>query len=72
MTDTNTKETLEMVILALQNNLISRKSAMYQIKTLFIGEDVDVEMAAIESDGGGDVNENKQDTTSNPDSDANG
>lgn len=72
MTDTNTKETLEMVILALQNNLISRKSAMYQIKTLFIGEDVDVEMAAIESDGGGNINENKQDTISDPNSTANG
>ena len=72
MTDTNTKETLEMVILALQNNLISRKSAMYQIKTLFIGEDVDVEMQAIESDGGGNINENRQDTTSVPDSTTDG
>lgn len=62
MTDANTKEILDMVILALQNNLISRKSAMYQIKTLFIGEDVDVEIAAIESEGGSVENENRQNT----------
>lgn len=50
MTDTNTKETLEMVILAMQNGLISRKSAMFQIKTLYIGEDIDVELGMIEAD----------------------
>ena len=49
MLDVNIKDTLDMVVLALQNNLISRKSAMYQIRNLFIGEDVDLEMAAIES-----------------------
>lgn len=49
MLDVNIKDTLEMVVLALQNNLISRKSAMYQIRNLFIGEDVDLEIEAIES-----------------------
>lgn len=52
MTDTNTKDTLDMVILALQNGLISRKSAMYQIRNLYIGEDIDTELKMIESEGG--------------------
>ncbi|MEG0151565.1 MAG: hypothetical protein RR744_00100 [Cellulosilyticaceae bacterium] len=84
MTDTNTKEMLEMVILALQNNLISRKSAMYQIKSLFIGDDIDIEMANIEKDisesgklqppttGGEDTNGGKQAGASTTDSGTNG
>ncbi|MGL5712150.1 MAG: hypothetical protein ACRCX2_03955, partial [Paraclostridium sp.] len=84
MTDTNTKEMLEMVILALQNNLISRKSAMYQIKSLFIGDDIDIEMANIEKDvsesgklqppttGGEDINGDKQTSTSPTNSGTNG
>lgn len=50
MTDTNLKDTLDMVILAMQNGLISKKSAMYQIRNLYIGEDIDVELKQIESD----------------------
>lgn len=50
MTDTNTKETLDMVIMAMQNGLISRRSAMFQIKNLYIGEDIDTELIAIEKD----------------------
>ncbi|MGL5803213.1 MAG: hypothetical protein ACRCX7_11580 [Cetobacterium sp.] len=77
MTDSNTKEILDMVILAMQNGLISRKSAMYQIKTLYIGEDIDTELKAIESDisagllapiiqneGGMEDNGNKQGSSS--------
>lgn len=75
MTDTNLKDTLDMVILAMQNGLISRKSAMYQIKNLYIGEDVDVELSAIESDiaqGGMKTNDDKQGSPSDADSDTDG
>lgn len=81
MTDTNTKEMLEMVILALQNNLISRKSAMYQIKELFIGDDIDIELANIEKDiaeqgmsqtGGDETNGTEQNGAGSTDSTANG
>jgi len=47
MLNTNIEDTLNMVVIALNNNLISRKSAMYQIRDMFIGEDVDLEMEAI-------------------------
>ncbi len=45
--DSSLKETLDTIIIALQNNLISRRSAMYQIKNLFIGEDLEAEIAEI-------------------------
>lgn len=51
MTDANLQAILNMVVLALENNLISRKSAMYQIRNLFMGEDVEVEMKQIEEQG---------------------
>lgn len=50
MTDLNIKDTLDTVVLAMQNGLISRKSAMFQIKNLFIGEDIEIELEEILSD----------------------
>lgn len=63
--DTNVKDILDTVVLALENNLISVKSAMYQIKGLFIGEDVETEMKEIlspenEKLRGGNNNGDKQ------------
>ena len=83
MTDTNMKDMLDMVILAMQNGLISRKSAMFQIKTLYLGEDIDTELLAIEADisagiimlpgqQGGNENGDKQDGTGGTTSGANG
>lgn len=46
----NIRDVLDMVILAFQNNLITKKSAMYQIRDLFIGEDVDIELAEVEKE----------------------
>lgn len=61
MLNSNVKDILDMVVTALENGLISRKSAMYQIKDLFIGEDVDLEIAAIDSadNKGGIINDSK-------------
>ncbi|MGL6023242.1 MAG: hypothetical protein ACRC0F_01375 [Cetobacterium sp.] len=70
MTDTNIKDVLDIVILAMTNGLISRKSAMYQIKNLYIGEDIDLELAEIEKEGGTDTNGDKQRSPSEPNSDA--
>lgn len=50
ISETSVKETMGVIIQALDKHLISRKSAMFQIKGLFIGEDVDTEMALIEDD----------------------
>lgn len=84
MTDSNTKDLLDMVILAMQHGLISRKSAMFQIKTLYIGEDIDTELAAIEADisagllapmvqtEGGTDNGDKQGSSSGSDNSTNG
>ncbi|MGL4998920.1 MAG: hypothetical protein ACRC5T_08150, partial [Cetobacterium sp.] len=66
MTDSNIKDTLDMVILAMQNGLISKKSAMYQIRDLYIGEDIDLELKLIEAEGGMIENGNKQGSTSEP------
>ena len=46
-----------MVVTALENGLISKKSAMYQIRNLFIGEDVDTEVDKIrEEEKEGELN----------------
>lgn len=50
MMNSSTKDILNMVVLAINNGLITRKSAMYQIKNLFIGEDVDIEIANVEKE----------------------
>lgn len=50
MTDTNLQAILSMVVTALENGLISKKSAMYQIRNLFIGEDVDSEVDKIDEE----------------------
>ena len=67
MVDVNIQDTLDTVVVALNNGLISRKSAMNNIKVLFDGEDVEKELqeilndeterAKIEQTQGGDVNE---------------
>jgi hypothetical protein len=67
MTDINLKDTLDMVILAMQNGLISKKSAMYQIRNLYIGEDIDTELAEIEAD-----DKLKEEVTNSGDSDKQG
>ncbi|MGL5712346.1 MAG: hypothetical protein ACRCX2_04950 [Paraclostridium sp.] len=84
MTDVNMKDMLDMVILAMQHGLISRKSAMFQIKDLYIGEDIDTELAAIEADisagllapmvqnEGGTEDGNKQGSSGGSDSNPNG
>jgi len=51
MTDVNLQEILPNIVSALENNIISRKSAMYQIRTLFIGEDVDFEIKQMQDEG---------------------
>ena len=57
MTDTNLQAILSMVVTALENGLISKKSAMYQIRNLFIGEDVDTEVDKIrEEEKEGELN----------------
>lgn len=56
MTDTNIKDIVPILIEALNNGLISKVSAMGQIKTLFIGEDIDIELSRIEEDGNGNRN----------------
>lgn len=70
-TGANIESLLNVVVLALTNGLISRRSAMYQIKDLFIGEDVDIEIAEIEKEGG-TVDGDKQGSTSKTDSGADG
>lgn len=50
MVDSNIKEVIETVKLALECGIISKYSAMENIKELFAGDDVDAEMARIEKD----------------------
>lgn len=47
MVDTNMKDILENVVTAYTNGLISRKSAMAQIKEMFINEDYEEELAEV-------------------------
>ncbi len=48
--DTDINGIMTVVTTALQNKLISRKSAMYQIRSLFISEDVENEQKEIDKD----------------------
>lgn len=50
MVDINLKDMLDALKIALDYNLISKESAMFQIKTLFNGENVDKEIATIEKE----------------------
>lgn len=50
MVDIKMKDMLDVLVIALENKLISRKSAMFQIKTLFNGENVEKELERIEED----------------------
>lgn len=50
MVDINLKDMLETLRVALDYNLISKESAMFQIKTLFNGENVDKELSIIEKE----------------------
>lgn len=50
MIDANIKDKLETIQIALQNNIISKESAMANIKELFIGEDVDLELERIKNE----------------------
>lgn len=71
--DNSLKDVLDTVVTALENNLISMESAMYQIKTLFKGEDVETEIQRILSPEneqlrmGGNSNANRQDETGTAD-----
>lgn len=47
MVDTNMKDILENVVTAYTNGLISRKSAMAQIKEMFVNEDYEEELAEV-------------------------
>lgn len=47
MVDTNMKDILDNVVTAYTNGLISRKSAMAQIKEMFINEDYEEELAEV-------------------------
>ncbi len=51
MVDVKLKDMLEVLVMALNNGLISRESAMFQIKTLFNGEDVEREQSLIDKEG---------------------
>lgn len=51
MVDVKLKDMLEVLVMALDNGLISRESAMFQIKTLFNGEDVEREQSLIDKEG---------------------
>lgn len=51
LADSNIKDLLPILIQALDSSLISRESAMSNIKKLFIGEDVDVEKKRLEEEG---------------------
>jgi len=53
MLDTNVSEVITTVVTALENNLISRRSAMYQIKDIFIAKDVNKEAERIINDDTG-------------------
>ena len=62
MVDTNLKDMLEALKIALDYNLISKESAMFQIKTLFNGENVDKEKGLIENEA---TKEQKDDVSGN-------
>lgn len=51
MLDVDLEKTMSIIKEAMTLGLISRKSAMYQLRNLFIGEDIDIELAEIESQG---------------------
>ena len=50
MIDTNLKEMLQSLEIAINLGILSKQSAMFQIKTLFDGEDVDKELTILESE----------------------
>jgi len=50
LTDTNISDLLPVLVSALENNLISKESAMSNIKKLFIGENLELEKSRIENE----------------------
>lgn len=71
MVDTNMKDILDNVVTAYTNGLISRKSAMAQIKEMFINEDYEEELAEVlkEEEGKAKLT---QDTSAEQGGDGNG
>ena len=65
MVDINIKDMLEALQIALDYGLISKESAMFQIKTLFNGENVDKEIALIDKESSKDDNRNNKNVGEN-------
>lgn len=65
MVDINIKDMLEALQIALDYGLISKESAMFQIKTLFNGENVDKEIALIDKESSKDDNKNNKNVGEN-------